>query len=97
MTENRVTKEQVDAIISKTEVFIQTVFDKVTIVVAKLPNGFVMVESSGCIDPANYDEELGVQLCLKRIEDQIWKFEGYKKQDEVGDIGGVRSETTTAD
>lgn len=57
------------------EVF--TVFDNCTIVAIKLPNGFTVVESSGCIDPANYSEEIGKEICMNKIEDQVWKLEGY--------------------
>lgn len=30
-------------------------------------------------DPDNYDHDLGVEICKKRIEDELWKLEGYRK------------------
>ena len=65
------------------EITVQTVFDKCTIVSCKLPNGFVIVESSACVSPENYDEELGVDICLDKIADKIWELEGYKLQDAI--------------
>ena len=40
-------------------------------------NGFTVRETTTCVDPANYSEEIGKGICLKRIEDKIWLFLGY--------------------
>lgn len=80
---NTITKEQVVAILAQSEVQVRTEFGKLTVVTVKLPNGFTIVESSGCVDPANYDEELGMEICMKRIEDRIWYLEGYRLQCEL--------------
>lgn len=53
---------------------------KTTIVHAVLANGFEIVESSSCVDPANYDEKLGTEICMKRIEDKIWNLLGFALQ-----------------
>ncbi len=80
MTQNTVTKEQVEKIISKSTMDVKTVFDKCTIVTCVLPNGFVIVEYSACVDPKNYDENIGAKICLEKIKDKIWELEGYKLQ-----------------
>ena len=80
---NTITQEHIDKIIDKTEVQIMTVYDKCTVVTAKLPNGFVIVESSACVDKANYNEEMGAQICVERIINKIWELEGYKLQCEL--------------
>lgn len=76
-----VTKEQIQEIMenSEFEVF-HKVFDKQCLVVAKLPNGFTVVGESACVDPNNYDEEIGFNLAKSRIENKIWELEGYKLQ-----------------
>jgi hypothetical protein len=79
-----VTKEQIDTILENSKVEIQTVLDKCTLVVCQLPNGFIIVESSACVDPANYDLDLGVEICMKRIANKVWELEGYKLQSSVG-------------
>ncbi|MGN0449538.1 MAG: Gp49 family protein [Ruminococcus sp.] len=56
---------------------VETVYDKVTVVNCKLPNGFVITVASGAVDPANYDEEIGKEICLSRIENKLWELEGY--------------------
>lgn len=78
MATNTVTQEQVTAVLSKAEKIVQhRVFGKCTVVMVKLPNGFVLVESTGCVDPANYDEAVGEKVCMEKIESKVWEMEGY--------------------
>ena len=76
------TEERIDEIIANSEINAQTMFDKCTIVSCKLPNGFVIVEYSACVDPKDYDEETGINICLEKIANKIWELEGYLKQEE---------------
>lgn len=79
-----VTKEYIEHLleISEYQKF-HKVFDKLTIVIAKLPNGFTLVGSSGCVDPRNYSEEIGEKICMEQIKDQLWKLEGFALQDRI--------------
>lgn len=79
----RITQEQIEEIIEDSCIESTTVFDKCTIVSCKLPNGFVIVESSACVSPDNYDEEVGFDICMDRIADKIWELEGYKLQSDL--------------
>lgn len=83
MSENIVNKEHIDDLFERSDVNVQTVFNKTTIVSAKLPNGFVIVESTGCVDPANYSEEIGKNICVERIKNKLWELEGYLLQDKL--------------
>ena len=59
-------------------------FDKpVTFVEVRMKNGFTVRETTTCVDPANYNEEIGKEICLKRIEDKIWLLLGYALQDKL--------------
>ncbi|GAB2022093.1 hypothetical protein RyT2_11670 [Pseudolactococcus yaeyamensis] len=73
----KVTINEIKELLAKSEVEVKTVFEKVTVVTCKLPNGFVIVESSGAVDKANYDVEIGKAACLERIENKLWELEGY--------------------
>lgn len=85
MAKNTVTQEQVDSILNQSEFKVfHKVFDKQCIVVAKLPNGFTIVGESACVDPANYDEEIGFNIAKERIKNKIWELEGYKLQNQLG-------------
>jgi hypothetical protein len=75
---NTVTQEQIDRLINKAEIYVDTVFDKCTVVTCKLENGFVISESTGAVSKENYDEGIGKEICLNRIKDTLWFLEGYK-------------------
>ena len=78
-----VKKETIDSILSQTLMATEKYGDKTTILKATLPNGFVIVESSSCVDPKNFDMSIGEQICMKKLEDKIWELEGYKLQNEL--------------
>lgn len=78
-----VKKENIDSILSQTLIAVEKFGDKTTILKATLPNGFVIIESSSCVDPKNFDMSIGEQICMKKLEDKIWELEGYKLQSEL--------------
>ena len=78
-----VKKEDIDSILSQTLISVEKYGDKTTILKATLPNGFVVVESSSCVDPKNFNMSIGEQICMKKLEDKIWELEGYKLQNEL--------------
>lgn len=85
---NKITKEDIDFILSKSYITAENFGDKTTILKAVLPNGFVFVTSSSCVDPANFDMKIGEQLCMQKLEDKIWELEGYRLQCEVSESQG---------
>mgnify|MGYP000469405761 FL=1 len=76
-----IAQEMVDDFIAHTEV--QTLGDKTTVVRAVLRNGFELVESSSCVSKENYSEELGAQICMKKIKDKVWFLLGFLLQTAV--------------
>lgn len=70
--------KMVDDFIVDYEVF--TKKDKITIVIAALANGFTIVESSACVDPKNYNEKIGAEICKERIKKQVWNHLGFLLQ-----------------
>lgn len=83
MSNITVTKEQIDMLLEEADIQTETRFDKCTIVTVRLKNGFILTASSACVDPENYDEELGKSICLEQIKDRLWELEGYVLQKEV--------------
>lgn len=82
-TKNTVTQSVIDELMESCDIAVTTAFDKCTIVACKLPNGFVIVESSSCVDPANYDEDMAIDICMKNIEKKLWELEGYLLQNKL--------------
>ena len=79
----KVSEEYIDALLSNAEILTYDLFDKQCVVVAKLENGFTLVGESGCVDPRNYDEKIGYDICMRKIKDQLWMLEGYLLQNEI--------------
>lgn len=71
-------KKMVDEFISYYETY--TLGDRTTVVRCVLRNGFEIVESSSCVDPKNYSEKMGRDICMGKIEDKIWELLGFLLQ-----------------
>ena len=83
MSDIKITKERIDALLSEADIRTLTLFGKCTVVTAKLKNGFVLTADSACVDPANYDKRTGERICLEHIANKLWKLEGYRLQWDV--------------
>ena len=81
--ETKVSPGRINWIIDNCEIEVSTIFDKCTVVTCKLPNGFIIVENSACVDHDNYDEAIGIEICMNRIKDKVWELEGYMLQERV--------------
>lgn len=82
---NTVTKENVDSFIKRID--IQVMGNKTVVVQATLVNGFVIVESSSCVDPKNFDINIGKDICMKKIKDKVWMLLGFLLQCCVNGFG----------
>lgn len=80
---NTVTANQIDKIIKEGTVNVITLGEKTTLVEFITKEGFVMIESSSCVDKSNYNEEIGKNICLERIRNKLWEFEGYWLQKDL--------------
>lgn len=80
---NTVTEEQITALIARSKTTTDRISAKTTLVVLTLPCGFEITETSSCVDPTNYDHELGVQCALSKIKTKLWELEGYALQREL--------------
>jgi hypothetical protein len=54
--------------------------DKTTIVNATLANGFVITEASSCVDPANFNMDIGASICKDRVYNKVWELLGFLLQ-----------------
>lgn len=73
-----ISEKMVDEFIAYTET--QTMGDRTTVVRCVLRNGFEIVESSSCVDPKNYSEDMGKEICMEKIKDKIWELLGFLLQ-----------------
>ena len=96
MSDIKVTQAEIDLLLNSADVQVRTEFGKCTVVTVRLRNGFILTESSACVDPANYDTELGKRLCLQHIENRLWELEGYALQKRTDEAGRFGAEAGTA-
>lgn len=82
MSENRVTEEQITAKI-KDKKFTVLEDGKTTICNLYLENGFTVRGESACVDPANFDKELGEEIAYKNAKEKVWELEGYLLQENL--------------
>jgi len=76
--ENTVTIEKIENTILK-EDYIKVGL-KTVIAVLTLKNGFEIIGTSACVDPNNFDFEIGKKYAREKAIDQIWMLEGYLLQ-----------------
>ena len=72
--DSRVTEEMVDNFIVRHQ---STRMGNHTVVLVELRNGFTLIEESACVDPANYDQELGEKYALAKAKKKVWHLLGF--------------------
>ncbi len=80
---NKVTQQDIDEIFKTGTLTVETIGEKTTMVRLVTKEGFEMIETSACVDKANYNEAIGAEICRKKIEDKLWAYEGYLLQKEL--------------
>jgi hypothetical protein len=73
-TGERVTKADLEAAIVAVDYLYHGVL---TICVLTLRNGFNVTGESACVDPTNYNREIGDSIAYRNAFDKIWLLEGY--------------------
>jgi hypothetical protein len=75
LTAPRITPERIDEQIAETHYMRGP--NTLTICVLVLKNGFSVTGESACVDPKNFDEEIGKEIAFRNARDKIWSLEGY--------------------
>lgn len=57
-----------------------TLGPKTTLYQETVLSGYEFTEASSCVDPANYDEELGGSICRLRVGNHLWPLLGFVLQ-----------------
>ena len=83
MNSNRVTQEEITALLNAAQTQEHTFWDKELVVSYKLVSGFTIAGRGACVDPANFNLEIGRQVARRDAESQLWQLEGYRKQLEL--------------
>ena len=74
----KILKEDVEKFITNIDVI--TVGAKTTVINAHTLTGFDTVKHSSCVDPKNYNEELGKQYAMEEVINSLWAHLGFVLQ-----------------
>ena len=80
---NRVTSEQIEALLEAAETQEVVFWNKEVVVSYKLASGFTLLGRGACVDPANFDIEIGRKVAIQQVKDQLWQLEGYLLQNKL--------------
>lgn len=72
----KVTKESIEAKIAKVD-YLVLPDSTVTLCNITLKNGYSVRGESACVDPRNFNVEIGKGLAYKQAFDKLWPLEGY--------------------
>ncbi len=72
----KVTKESIEAKIAKVD-YLVLPDSTVTLCNITLNNGYSVRGESACVDPRNFNVEIGKGLAYKQAFDKLWPLEGY--------------------
>lgn len=68
-------KDWIEVILDNSEIVTTDAFDTCRVVAAKLPNGYIIVDSFNCIDES--DEEYCYDAIMEKIYNKIYELEDY--------------------
>lgn len=72
----KVTKDSIEAKIAKID-YLVLPDSTVTLCNITLKNGYSVRGESACVDPRNFNVEIGKSLAYKQAFDHLWPLEGY--------------------
>lgn len=72
----KVTKDSIEAKIAKVD-YLVLPDSTVTLCNITLKNGYSVRGESACVDPRNFNVEIGKSLAYKQAFDKLWPLEGY--------------------
>ena len=80
---DRMSEINIDILLEKSKIKVESINNKVVIVVVRLENGFVLIETSSFLDIDKFDEKSGVDKCMSKIKTRLRELETYRLQYET--------------
>ena len=78
--DNKVTSERIAELLDAAETSEHVFWEKELQVSYKLTSGFTITGRAACVDPANFDIDLGRRIAREDAANQLWPLEGYLLQ-----------------
>lgn len=78
--EDRLTPKDIENFMDMSEISSYQGDPKTTVVRVLTPTGFVDWDTASCVNPENYNEDIGREIALEHIKDRIWMMLGFVLQ-----------------
>lgn len=75
---NVLVKENVDRLLEDATIVDGTVYDNGTLMSVKLECGYAITVTSECMDPEDYDHEVGLEICREKVYEKLAGLEAYR-------------------
>lgn len=76
--ESSITSIEIDAIIA--EIATQQIDNKTVLVKSSQVTGFMEYDTASCVDPLNFDLEIGKKIAMDKIKSRLWYTMGFVLQ-----------------
>ena len=83
MSNNKVTVDQIKSILDNAETQETIFWNKEVVVSYKLYNGFTIIGRGACVDPANFNIDIGRKVAREQAENKLWELEDYLLQNKM--------------
>lgn len=82
---NTVTQAQIEKLLDSADIEEAILHGKVLIADDSFPSrgGFTITGRAACVDPANFDLEIGRKVARADVAKQLWQLEGYLLQQKL--------------
>lgn len=80
LDKSRVSEETVERFLDRGRLRAMELDDKTVLARADTLTGFTQYETSACVDPKNFDFQIGKDICIGRIKETLWKCLGFVVQ-----------------
>ena len=80
---NSITEEFIKSQIANVE-YHQLTGTTITISVITLKSGFTVTGESACVDPNNFDVEIGNKIAYENAFDKLWQLFGFELKQKIG-------------
>lgn len=77
---NKVTQERINKLLDEAETQEHIFWGKELVISYKLASGFTVLGRAACVDPVNFDINIGREICRENAEHKVWELEGYVLQ-----------------
>lgn len=75
--DDKITPEDVAEFVTRGGVRFQKIGEKTTLVERRYSTGIEDFDTSSCVDPANFDIEVGAKIASEKLDDRVWMFLGW--------------------